>query len=344
MSILTIKTARTFRPLLERARYKGAHGGRGSGKSHFFAEMLVEDCLREPGESGEGLRAVCIREVQKDLKESAKLLIEDKLYRYGLGEADGFRVYRDVISTPGDGLIIFKGMQDYTAESVKSLEKFKRAWIEEAQTLSLRSLTLLRPTIREEGSEIWASWNPYNIPLGGALPFFGTTAPNSSFVLPYGQAISRTSYASLFSLFSTRYGSGDGSTTFNVPNLRGRVVAGLDNMGGVAASRLTTIGSGTTLGAAGGEETHVLTTAEMPSHTHNNTLTDPGHIHSITTRFDPSGAGGGFAVNNFSGSGTSVNTNSATTGITINNVSVGGGGAHNNLPPVIISNYILRII
>jgi phage terminase large subunit len=149
-----------FEPLLKPARYKGAHGGRGSGKSHFFAGLAVEDALIEPGNSGEGLRTVCIREVQKDLKESAKLLIEDKLSQFGLGEADGFKVYNDSIRTPKDGVIIFKGMQDYTAESIKSLENFKRAWVEEAQTLTARSLTMLRPTIRAEGSEIWASWNP----------------------------------------------------------------------------------------------------------------------------------------------------------------------------------------
>jgi phage terminase large subunit len=160
LSVLRIETAEVFLPLLDPARYKGAYGGRGSGKSHFFAGLMVEDSLAEPGNSGEGLRSVCIREVQKDLTQSAKLLIEDKLAAYGLGEADGFKIFRDVIETPGDGIIIFKGMQDYTAESVKSLEKFKRAWWEEAQTGSATSLGLLRPTIREEGSEIWASWNP----------------------------------------------------------------------------------------------------------------------------------------------------------------------------------------
>jgi phage terminase large subunit len=133
--------------------------GRGSGKSHFFASLVIDDSLAEPGISGEGLRTVCIREVQKDLKESAKLLIEDKLREFGLGEADGFRVFNDVIQTPNDGLIIFKGMQDYSAESIKSLERFKRAWVEEAQVLTVRSLTLLRPTIRSPGSQIWASWN-----------------------------------------------------------------------------------------------------------------------------------------------------------------------------------------
>ena len=156
-----MKTARVFAPLLEPARYKGAYGGRGSGKSHFFAEMLIEDCLYEPGASGgEGMRAVCIREVQKDLSQSSKALLESKLSSLGLGEPDGFKVYKDVITTPGDGLIIFKGMNDYTADSVKSLEGFKRAWWEEAQTATARSLKLLRPTLRAPGSQLWFGWNP----------------------------------------------------------------------------------------------------------------------------------------------------------------------------------------
>lgn len=157
---LEIQTARVFAPLLEPARYKGAHGGRGSGKSHFFAERAIEDCLAAPGEIGMGMRVVCIREVQKTLKESSKRLIEDKLRAFGLGEAQGFRVFNEVIEAPGDGLIAFQGMQDHNAESIKSLEGFGRAWVEEAQTLSSRSLELLKPTIRTQGSEIWFSWNP----------------------------------------------------------------------------------------------------------------------------------------------------------------------------------------
>jgi phage terminase large subunit len=157
---LKIEVPRVFVPLLQTARDKGAHGGRGSGKSHFFAGLIVRDSLAEPGESGEGLRSVCIREVQKDLSQSAKLLIEDKLVKYGLGEADGFKVFRDVIQTPKDGIIIFKGMQDYTADSIKSLERFKRAWWEEAQTASATSVSLLRPTLRADGSQMWWSWNP----------------------------------------------------------------------------------------------------------------------------------------------------------------------------------------
>ena len=161
MSILQIPTARVFQPLLEPARDKAAHGGRGSGKSHFFAGLMVEDALAEPGESGgEGLRAVCIREVQKDLAQSSKLLLETKLSAMGLSEADGFKVFRDVITTPGDGIIIFKGMNDYTADSIKSLEGFKRGWWEEAQGATQHSINLYRPTMRAAGSQMWWSYNP----------------------------------------------------------------------------------------------------------------------------------------------------------------------------------------
>jgi phage terminase large subunit len=140
-------------PLTKPARYKGVYGGRGSGKSHYFAEQLVEDHLTHMG-----LRSVCVREVQKSLKESAKRLIEDKIQQFGVGHL--FSVLESEIRTPGGGLIIFQGMKDHSAESIKSLEGFGRCWIEEAQALSERSWTLLRPTIRAEGSEIWASWNP----------------------------------------------------------------------------------------------------------------------------------------------------------------------------------------
>ena len=154
MSKLVINTAKVFQPLLAPSRYKGAWGGRGSGKSHFFAELMVERHLMHPG-----IRSVCIREVQKTLKESAKRLIDDKIQQFGLGNR-GFRSLHDRIETPGGGLIIFQGMQDSTAESIKSLEGFGTAWIEEAQTMSQRSLQLLRPTIRSESSELWFGWNP----------------------------------------------------------------------------------------------------------------------------------------------------------------------------------------
>ena len=130
-----------------------------------------------------GLRSVCIREVQKSLKESAKRLIEDKLGEHNIGEADGFKVFKEVIETPGDGIITFQGMQDHTAESIKSLEGFGRAWVEEGQTLSTRSLSLLRPTIRAPGSEIWSSWNPRRKTDPIDMMFRGANAPTGAVVV-----------------------------------------------------------------------------------------------------------------------------------------------------------------
>jgi phage terminase large subunit len=153
LSILKIPTAKVFEPLLAPARYKGVYGGRGSGKSHFFGELLVETCQAE-----RGTLAVCIREAQRTLAQSSKRLIESKIA--SLGISSGFKLFNDKIETPGDGLIIFRGMQEHTSESIKSLEGFRIAWIDEAQSLSARSLALLRPTIRAPGSELWASWNP----------------------------------------------------------------------------------------------------------------------------------------------------------------------------------------
>jgi microcystin-dependent protein len=112
---------------------------------------------------------------------------------------------------------------------------------------------------------------PFTVPVGGMIDYFGTTAPSSNFVLPYGQAISRTTYATLFSLFSTTFGAGDGSTTFNIPDLRGRTVAGKDDMGGSALGLIGTVATdngtivGTTLGSKGGTTKHAIVSGEIPS-------------------------------------------------------------------------------
>lgn len=158
---INLDTPGVFAPLLRPSRYKGIWGGRGSGKSHFFAERMIEDCMAEPGDNGGvGMRALCIREVQKDLKESSKALIEAKMRAFGVESGNGFRIYKDQIQTPGDGVIIFKGMQEYNDESIKSLEGFKRGWWEEAQTAMSSSISKLQPTFRATGSELWFSWNP----------------------------------------------------------------------------------------------------------------------------------------------------------------------------------------
>jgi phage terminase large subunit len=152
LSILQIPTARAFRPLLEPARYLGAHGGRGSGKSYFFAELAIERSIIEKTD------IVCVREIQRTLDQSVKKLLEKKIQAMGVQER--FNVLRSHIECDTGGRIIFEGMQDHTADSIKSLEGYDVAWVEEAQSLSQRSLDLLRPTIRRPGSQIWFSWNP----------------------------------------------------------------------------------------------------------------------------------------------------------------------------------------
>ena len=151
---LQIPTPEWALPLLEPSRYKGAHGGRGSGKSHFFAESVIEAHIIDPAS-----RTVCVREVQKSLAQSVKRLLETKIASLNAGAY--FEVQDAVIKGKrADGLIIFQGMQNHTSDSIKSLEGYDRALVEEAQSLSQRSLDLLRPTIRKPGSELWFVWNP----------------------------------------------------------------------------------------------------------------------------------------------------------------------------------------
>lgn len=142
-----------FAPLLQPARYKGAYGGRGSGKSHFFAGYAVALMATRPN-----FRVVCVREIQNSIKDSVKQLIEDKIAQLGLTAF--FTITDQEIRGRNGSLCIFRGLQNHTAASIKSLEGFDVAWIEEAQTISQMSLDLLTPTIRKDGSEIWASWNP----------------------------------------------------------------------------------------------------------------------------------------------------------------------------------------
>lgn len=141
-------------PLMGPKRFKLTKGGRGSGKSHEVAEELVEDCVADPD-----LPAVCIREVQRSMRFSSKRLIEAKIRSLGVSHLFNSRESH-IERVGGTGVILFQGMQDHTADSIKSLEGFRRAWIEEASSISALSLEYLIPTMREDGAEIWATWNP----------------------------------------------------------------------------------------------------------------------------------------------------------------------------------------
>lgn len=152
MKTLHIKVPEVFAPLEGAHRYIGAHGGRGSGKSHYFGERWLRENIAER------LDVVCLRETLKSLEFSVKKLLEAKISGYNAGayfEAQD----RRILSAHG-GVTIFEGMQNHTADSIKSLEGFDRAWFEEAQNASDKSLTLLRPTIRKPGSQLWFGWNP----------------------------------------------------------------------------------------------------------------------------------------------------------------------------------------
>lgn len=155
------------------------------------------------------------------------------------------------------------------------------------------------------------------------MPYAGTTAP-TGWLLCYGQAVSRTTYADLFTAIGTTYGSGDGSTTFNLPDLRGRVIAGQDDMGGTSANRLTSPINGDNLGATGGSQSHTLTTAQIPSHSHS-----MGSNSRVQMGLDNGTTYAGYSPSQYS-----VTTYSTQ--------STGGGQAHNNMQPTIILNYIIK--
>lgn len=167
-----------------------------------------------------------------------------------------------------------------------------------------------------------ANFNQSVLPAGIVSPYGGTTEP-TGWLFCYGQAVNRVTYAALFSAIGTTYGVGDGSTTFNLPDLRGRTVAGKDDMGGSSANRLTDQSgglNGDTLGATGGAETHTLTTAQIPAHSHSVGVQASGGAGGWTTPL-----GGNGAANH-----------------TYPSNAEGGGGAHNNVQPTIILNYIIK--
>jgi microcystin-dependent protein len=208
-----------------------------------------------------------------------------------------------------------------------------------------RSATADFQVVGDRASGTSADMTARVFPVGGIIPWPTSTAP-TGWLLAYGQAVSRTTYVELFAVYGTTYGSGDGSTTFNVPDYRGRVPFGKDDMGGSAASRLTSSfgPDGTTLGATGGAQSTTLTEGNIPSHTHSfsaTTSSNGDHSHTYGLN-NPLNAAGGVSASIAAGSqfttstaGAHTHTVSGTTGAT------GSGTAFSNVPPGIVQNWII---
>ena len=173
--------------------------------------------------------------------------------------------------------------------------------------------------------------SPQQLPIGSTIPFAGATLPESSgYLICDGSTVSRAIYENLFLVIGTNYGSGDGSTTFNLPDLRGRSVIGVGQGNGLTDR---------TLAATGGEEVHTLNIAEMPNHNH--TISDPGHNHNYNTPYAQNNGQGNMASNTLSGVMTYTNsTSQSVTNISIN--STGSSQPHNTMSPFISLNYIIK--
>lgn len=242
-----------------------------------------------------------------------------------------------LVST-GDTVLVSQhnpAMQDIAAALSASLDRDGKGGMRAALPMGGNKITNVAPgTAATDVATVGQIGESVSVPIGAVIDYWGATPPDG-YLFCAGQAVSRSTYSDLFDVIGTAAGAGDGSTTFNLPDYRGRVGAGRDDMNGSTASRLNTLSS-TTLGASGGAQTHTLTEAQIPSHTH--AVTDPGHAHTYSTVTSASTNSG---VGEFTAEPSGVtDTGGSTTGITLD--STGGGAAHNNVQPTIICNKIMR--
>jgi microcystin-dependent protein len=186
--------------------------------------------------------------------------------------------------------------------------------------------------------------NPYNVPLGAMIDYTATTAPNSSFIIPIGQAISRTTYAAYFALVGTTFGSGDGSTTFNVLDMRGRVAAMIDATGTILNG--TYFSNSGTIGTTGGADHVTLLNANLPPYTPTGSLSlNAGTLAgSVTAVYNQNGSGVGGGGSFGPNTALSVTISGAPAGTFTGTAQGGTSTGVKTLPPMIVLNKILRVI
>lgn len=233
----------------------------------------------------------------------------------------------DLASTADDSIKAISDALDNATQNVTMLRKGVFASRPTAATAKSGGYYLATDTgvlYLSDGTN-WITVNDTEVPIGSIQGFGANADPTDArWVRCDGRAISRSTYAAAFTLLSTTYGVGDGSTTFNIPDLRGRVLVGVDG----AAARLA---ANDALGNSSGEENHTLTTAEMPAHAHGPAI--GGHNWpEVAGSFSTASVGAGAVP---VPSGNFLNTN--LTG------SAGGGATHNNMQPYLVAQYIIRI-
>lgn len=266
-----------------------------------------------------------------------------KLYFYATGTSTPQNTYSDsTLSTPNTNPVIADSLGQFGNVFLLSSPSYRVA-LTDSLDASLWTMDPVGPTLALTAA----------VPVGGLMQYAGASVP-AGWLLCYGQQVSRTTYALLFAAISTTWGIGDGTTTFNVPDFRGRIALGKDNMGGVAADRVTVAESGVasqTLGGTGGNQSIMAHFHNIDDPGHEHEVTDPGHFHSgpdsdaflcyLGTGGNSNITGGSavLGVDHTATTTTGLTVAEATTGITT--TAVAGTGNAQNMPPVGVVNTMI---